>query len=213
MSFCNWGDSEIKKQYHDEIWGRPNHDDNKHFENIIYEVLQCGLSWWLVYYSKQEILRSCFDNFDVEKVSEYTDNDVYRILNTKGMIKSESKIKAIINNAKCFINIQKKYGSFDKYLWSYTNGKTIIYDKHELGYIPSSNGLSERISIDLKNFGFKYLGPIVIYSHLQACGIILDHDPDCPCYKEILSQTTVVRKRRYLEKGVVLYNKTPVDSI
>ncbi len=206
MSFCQWNRNTEQKMYHDEVWGRPLHDDLKHFEFILFEVLQCGLSWWLVY-GKKKIIADCFSNFDYAKIANYTGEDVERIVNTPGMIKSRNKIKAIINNAQMFLKIVQECGSFDKFLWSYSDFKTIIYEKHADGLIPVSNGLSDKISRDLKRRGFKYLGPIVIYSHLQACGIILDHDSSCPCFHEIINNYPCVYKKPYREKGVINYKK------
>lgn len=206
MSYCEWDGTKEQKKYHDETWGRPIHDDFQHFEFLSFEVLQCGLSWWLVY-GKRDLLKKCFADFDFQKVAEFTEKDINLILNTPGMIKSEKKIRAIIHNAKMFKKIVDSFGSFDKYLWRFSNYKTIIYDKHSDGFVPASNGLSEKISKDLFKKGFKYTGPIVIYSHLQACGIINDHDKNCHCYKEICESTEVIHKRRYLEKNVVDFSK------
>ena len=119
-----------------------------------------------------------------------------RILNTEGMIRSPRKVNAIINNARCYQKVREEFGTFCDYIWSYSDGKTILYQGHDAGRIPVSNGLSARISKDLKKRGFKYVGPVTIYSHLQACGIINDHDKDCPCRKKILDgYPTVVRRR------------------
>lgn len=184
MGYCGWNSaSEIDRHYHDTEWGIPVHDDRKQFEYLMMEVMQCGLSWELML-RKREIFRQCFDNFDFDKVAAYDERDVERIMNTEGMIRSPRKIRAIINNARCFQKIRNLYGSFSNYLWAYSDGKTIIYSSHGGGRIPVSNGLSARISKDLKSKGFKYLGAVTVYSHLQACGIINDHDTDCPCYKK-----------------------------
>ena len=204
MSYCGWDRNKEQQNYHNKIWGRPVHSDSQHFEFLLFEVLQCGLSWWLVY-GKRNIVSECFNHFDYYSVSRFDDSDVERIINTKGMIKSEKKIRAIIHNAKLFIEIIKEYGSFDKYLWKYTNNKSVVYDKHPEGFIPVSNGLSKKISDDLFNRGFKYTGPIVIYSHLQACGIILDHDKNCPCFNEIISKYPTIYKKRNREVGVKKY--------
>ena len=150
-----------------------------------------------------EIFRKCFDNFDYNRIAEYSEKDIKRIMNTDGMIKSERKIKAIITNAKCFQKIREEYGSFCDYIWSYTDGKTILYDKHEIGYIPVSNGLSDKISKDLKKRGFKFMGSITIYSHLQASGIINDHDRNCPRYDYINSNFPTKKQKRELEKNVI----------
>ena len=198
MSSCGWGLDPVNKKYHDTEWGVPLHRDQKQFEFLMMEVMQCGLSWGLMM-KKREIFRKCFHRFDYDKVASYTERDVERIMNTEGMIRSKRKIEAVINNAKCFRQIRKEYGSFSKYLWSYSDGKTILYTGHERGEVPVSNGLSDEISKDLKKRGFKYLGTITIYSHLQACGIINDHGSDCPCYKRIVGKYPTVKKRRYLE--------------
>lgn len=194
MGYCGWNSaSEIDRHYHDTEWGIPVHDDRKQFEYLMMEVMQCGLSWELML-RKREIFRQCFDNFDFDKVAAYDERNVERIMNTEGMIRSPRKIRAIINNARCFQKIRNLYGSFSNYLWAYSDGKTIIYSSHGGGRIPVSNGLSARISKDLKSKGFKYLGAITVYSHLQACGIINDHDTDCPCYQKINGSFPTITK-------------------
>jgi DNA-3-methyladenine glycosylase I len=196
MQRCNWGNvSEKMVCYHDNEWGVPIHDDKKQFEYLMMEVMQCGLSWNLMI-EKREIFRACFDDFDYEKIAEYTEADVKRILSYPGMINSIRKVEAIINNAKCFIRMREEYGSFDNYLWSYSNGKTILYMGHQKGSTPAQNGLSNRISKDLKKRGFKYLGPVVLYSHLQACGIINDHIEGCFRYNFINENYPTIRKRK-----------------
>ena len=202
MAYCNWGTNlDILIAYHDTEWGVPLHDERGQFEFLMMEVMQCGLNWTMMM-KKREIFRSCFDNFEFDKIAEYTEEDIERILEVPGMIKSRRKIEAIINNAKCFQKIRQEFGSFDAYLWAYSDGKTILYNKHEDGYIPVSNGLSDEISKDLKKRGFKYLGTVTVYSHLQACGMINDHGSDCPCYKRINSSHPTVKKRRYKEKQI-----------
>ena len=202
MAYCNWGTNlDILIAYHNTEWGVPLHDDRGQFEFLMMEVMQCGLNWTMMM-KKREIFRSCFDNFEFDKIAEYTEEDIERILEVPGMIKSRRKIEAIINNAKCFQKIRQEFGSFDAYLWAYSDGKTILYNKHEEGYIPVSNGLSDEISKDLKKRGFKYLGTVTVYSHLQACGMINDHGSDCPCYKRINSSHPTVKKRRYKEKQI-----------
>jgi DNA-3-methyladenine glycosylase I len=143
---------------------------------------------------KREIFRKCFDNFDFDKVAEYTDADVERILNTDGMIRSPRKVQAVINNAGCYQKVREEYGSFCDYIWGFSGGKTILYQGHDKGAIPVRNCLSDRISKDLKKRGFKYVGAVTIYSHLQACGIINDHDKDCPCYVKINKGHPTIRK-------------------
>ena len=196
MSSCDWGFRfEAMKTYHDTEWGVPLHDDRKQFEFLMMEAMQCGLSWNLII-KKREIFRSCFDGFDYDKIAGYAETAVNRIMNTEGMIRSPRKIEAIINNARCFQQIRAEYGSFDKWLWKSSGGKTICYMGHEKGAVPVSNGLSDEIAKELKKRGFKYLGTVTVYSHLQACGIINDHDKDCPCYQRINEAHPTVRKRR-----------------
>ena len=202
MSYCNWEHTSfLNQKYHDNEWGVPVRDDRKQFEYLMMEVMQCGLSWDLMI-NKRDIFRKCFDNFNYDKIASYDDTDINRIMNTTGMIKSPRKINAIISNAKCFQQIRKEFGSFCNYIWAYSDNKTILYDKHNTGYIPVSNGLSDKISRDLKHRGFKYLGSITIYSHLQACGIINDHDENCPRFSYINKRTQTVHKKRLLEKDV-----------
>lgn len=206
MSYCNWDkSSEVDRRYHDEEWGVPVFSDDRHqFEHLSMEVMQCGLSWDLVL-NRREVFRNCFDNFDYEKIAKYNDADIARIMETPNMIRSPRKIKAIINNAIQFIKIREEFGSFCDYLWQNTGGKIIIYDKHPDGYIPASNGLSEKISSDLRKRGFKYIGPITIYSHLQSIGLIHDHDKNCPRHNEILSRHEFIEKRQDKEKAVKYY--------
>ena len=200
MSSCDWGFTfEAMRVYHDTEWGVPVHDDRRMFEHLMMEAMQCGLSWSLML-KKREIFRACFDGFDYDRIADYTEADIERIMQTEGMIRSRRKIGAVINNARCFQRIRREYGSFCGWLWSHTDGKTILYQGHEQGRIPVNNGLSDEIAKELKAFGFQYLGTVTVYSHLQACGIINDHGKDCPCYQAINALYPTVRKRRYLEK-------------
>lgn len=200
MSSCDWGFTfEAMRTYHDTEWGVPAHDDRLMFEHLMMEAMQCGLSWSLML-KKREIFRACFDGFDYDKIAAYTETDVERIMNTEGMIRSRRKIEAVINNAKCFQKIRQEHGNFCDWLWAHSGGKTILYMGHEKGRIPVSNGLSDEIARELRDCGFKYLGTVTVYSHLQACGIINDHGKDCPCYHAINEHNPTVRKRRYLEK-------------
>ena len=154
------------------------------------EVMQCGLSWDTVL-KKREIFRACFDYFDYDKIASYSEQDIERIMNTPGVIRSRRKIEAIIGNARCVQQIRKEFGSFSDYLWGFTGGKTLLYKGHELGNVPASNALSDKISKDLKKRGMKYLGSVTVYAHLQASGIINDHAKDCHCYKRLISQCAI----------------------
>lgn len=196
MSSCDWaGMNEAMQIYHDTEWGVPVHDDRHMFEHLTMECLQCGLSWDLML-KKREIFRQCFNNFDFDSIAEFGEADVERIMSTEGMIRSPRKINAVINNARCYQKVREEFGSFCEYIWAYSGGKTILYKGHADGAIPVSNGLSDKISRDLKKRGFKYVGPITIYSHMQACGIINDHSIDCPCYDRINNSNPVVELPR-----------------
>ncbi len=190
---------EKNRFYHDHEWGIPVHDDRQMFEHLTLECLQCGLSWGLMM-KKREIFRQCFENFEYDRIAAYGEDDVRRILNTEGMLKAERKIRAVINNARCYQKIRAEFGSFCDYLWSYTDNKVLLYEGHAEGRIPVSNGLSDKISRDLKKRGFQFVGAITIYSHLQACGIINDHAGDCPCYQRINQTHPTVKRKPDREK-------------
>lgn len=172
------------EDYHDNEWGIPVHDDKKQFEFLMLEVMQCGLSWGLML-KKREIFRSCFDGFDYDKIVLYGEEDISRIMETPGMIKSRRKIEAIIHNAKLFQDMRREFGSFSEYLWAFSENCTLVYSDHQLGTPVAKNSLSDAISKDLRKRGFKYLGSVTVYSHLQACGMINDHSADCFLYREI----------------------------
>ena len=182
---CQWKNSSAEMiSYHDKEWGVPTHEDQKLFGYLLLESMQAGLSWALIL-RKRETLRSCFANFSPEKVAAFTEEDIERIMHTENMIKSERKIRAMIQNAKAFLALQKKEGSFDGYLWKFSGGKSLCYQGHEKGEMPAKNALSEAISKDLKKRGFQYTDPVIVYSFLQACGLINDHEEDCPCYQAL----------------------------
>ena len=192
IGHCGWAfANEMTRIYHDTEWGIPVHDDRQMFEHLTLECLQCGLSWGLMM-KKREIFRACFDNFEVDRIAAYDESDVRRILNTEGMLKSERKVRAVINNARCYQKLREEFGSFCDWLWSFSGGRTIVYNGHPDGIVPVSNGLSDRISRELKKRGFKYIGAITIYSHLQACGIINDHARACPCFDQINRMNPIV---------------------
>ena len=206
MSYCAWSrGNALLEQYHDTEWGVPAKDDRVQFEYLMLEAMQCGLSWMLML-KKREIFRHCFDGFDPKKVARYTETDVERILQTEGMIRSLPKIRAVIGNAVHFLEITEEYGSFWNYLCSFSGEQTILYDGHAEGNIPTSNALSDRIAADLKKRGFKYLGSITVYSHLQSCGIVNDHGKNCPCYARINAAFPTVRLPVCDEHGVICFS-------
>ena len=192
---CTWCcDNGINQKYHDEEWGIPLHDDKKHFEYLSMEVMQCGLNWTMML-KKRDIFRKCFSNFDYVQIVEYSEQDIDRILGVEGMIKSRRKIEAIIANAKAYLKIIEEFGSFDQYIWSYSDHESLVYLKHHRGQWEVSNEISDKLSKDLKKRGFKYLGSITVFSHLQACGIINDHSPECYMYDKLIQMGNV----RYID--------------
>ncbi len=185
MGNCDWGQAgEAERLYHDREWGVPIHDDRRMFEALSLDCLQCGLSWSLML-KKRAIFRRCFAEFDYDQVAAFTDEQVQRILETPGMLRSERKVRAIVANAACFRQVRAQFGSFCAYLWGFTDGKTVVYEGHPQGRVPVRNGLSERISRDLKKRGFRFVGPVMVYGFLQGCGVINDHGADCPCFARI----------------------------
>lgn len=177
MKRCHWVDenSPIYIKYHDEEWGIPKYDDKELFELLIFESFQAGLSWITVL-KKREDFRIAFDNFDVKKVASYDESKVNELLNNEKIIRSRGKINSAINNAKIFIDIQKEFGSFTNYIWGFTNNQVV---KNSSDVLPVSTPLSDKISKDLKKRGMKYVGTIIIYSYLQAIGVVDDHEKDC----------------------------------
>ncbi|MBC3938556.1 DNA-3-methyladenine glycosylase I [Anaerotruncus massiliensis (ex Liu et al. 2021)] len=195
MERCEWClCNEKMTRYHDEEWGVPLHDDRGQFEFLMMEVMQCGLNWNMML-QKREIFRACFDGFDYDKIAAYGEADVERILACDGMIRSRRKVEAVIQNARHFQEIRAEIGSFSRFLWDFTDGKSILYAGHQKGRIPAKNELSDRISRELKGRGFRYLGPVTVYSHLQACGVINDHLESCARRQEIAERYPTVRKR------------------
>ena len=170
---CSWaGDDETYIKYHDEEWGVPTHDDRELFEMLVLESFQAGLSW-ITILKKRENFRKAFDDFDVEKVAGYSEEKVEELRQNEGIIRHKGKITSAINNAKIFIEIQKEFGSFDKYIWSFTDGEVIKAE------FKTESELSKNISKDLKKRGMKFVGPTIIYSYLEAIGIIDNHQENC----------------------------------
>lgn len=181
---CSWvGSNPLYVSYHDEEWGTPCHNERDHYMYLLMESMSCGLSWLLML-KKREIFRECFAGFDPQLVAAFTDDDVLRILATPGMIRSEQKVRAMINNAQCFLKVQQEFGTFDSYIWSFSNGRSMAYPEHDAEPV-TRNDLSDAVSKDLKKRGFKYVGSVIIYSHLQAIGMINDHACNCFRYKQL----------------------------
>ena len=165
-------------RYHDEEWGVPVHDDRKHFEFLILEGAQAGLSWSTVL-KKRGGYRKAFSDFDPVKVARYSPAKIERILLDPGIIRNRLKVTSAVNNAKRFLEVQKEFGSFDKYIWSFVGGKTIVNKWRTLGQIPATTRESDALSKDLIKRGFKFVGSTVMYAHMQACGLVNDHLVAC----------------------------------
>lgn len=179
MDRCPWcGNDELYVKYHDEEWGVPVHDDKIHFEFLVLESAQAGLSW-LTVLRKRENYRKAYDGFDVAKVARYDEKKIEELLQNQGIIRNRKKIEASVNNARYFIEIQKEFGSFDKYIWGFVNNKPIVNNWNDISEVPATSELSDKVSKDLKKKGFKFLGSTIIYAHLQATGIINDHLAYC----------------------------------
>lgn len=182
---CDWcvGHKDYEN-YHDYEWGVPVHDDQKLFEFLTLETFQAGLSW-LTILRKRENFRTAFDGFDVERVARYKADKVDELLTNKGIVRNHLKIQAAITNAQAFIEIQKKYGSFDTYIWEFVNRKPIQNLYATLDEIPAKTALSDTISASLKQHGFKFVGSTIVYAHMQATGMVNDHLVSCFRYNQI----------------------------
>lgn len=179
MNRCPWcGSDELYVKYHDEEWGVPVHEDGKHFEFLVLESAQAGLNW-LTVLRKRENYRAAYDGFDPVTVSQYDENKVLVLMNNPGIIRNRRKIEASVNNAKCFLRIQKEFGSFDNYIWGFVDNKPVVNHWSDISEVPATSELSDKVSRDLKNRDFKFLGSTIIYAHLQATGIINDHLTSC----------------------------------
>jgi DNA-3-methyladenine glycosylase I len=180
---CPWClKSEQYIQYHDKEWGIPVHDDRVHFEFLILEGAQAGLSWSMIL-KKREGYRKAFADFDPIKVARFSEKKLERILLDPGIIRNRLKVFATVNNAKRFREVQKEFGSFDNYIWGFVKGKPIVNKWKTLKQIPATTKESEALSKDLIKRGFKFVGSTVVYAHMQACGLVNDHLVECWRYK------------------------------
>ncbi len=171
--------------YHDKEWGVPLHDDTTLFEFLTLESAQAGLSWYTVL-KKRENYRKAFSNFNPEKVAQYTESHFEKLMNNAGIIRNRLKITAAINNAKHFLKIQEEFGSFDRYIWRFVDGKPIVNTLSKLEDYPASSPESDKLSKDLRQRGFKFVGTTICYAHMQATGMINDHSIDCFRRSELL---------------------------
>jgi len=182
---CSWAENDEKMtKYHDEVWGRPVHDDQKLFAKLSLDLMQAGLSWRTILY-KQENFERAFDDFSIEKVASYDEAKYEELMQDAGIVRNRLKVRAIINNASRILEVQKEFGTFDAYLWGFTDGKTVKNQWKSIDEIPASSPLSNAISKDLKKRGFRFVGTTIIYAFMQAVGLVNDHLTDCFCYLEI----------------------------
>ena len=179
-----FGDTPIYIDYHDNEWGRPVHDDCKLFEMLILEGAQAGLSWITVL-KKRDAYREAFDGFDPKKVAQYNDVKIDELMANAGIIRNRLKINAAIINARLFLEIAEKYGSFDKFIWNYVDHTPIVGHWENFENMPLTTPISDRISKDLKKMGFKFVGSTIIYSFMQAVGMVNDHLQSCCVYEDI----------------------------
>jgi DNA-3-methyladenine glycosylase I len=184
---CPWClKSDLYKRYHDEEWGVPVHDDLKHFEFLILEGAQAGLSWETIL-KKREGYRKVFAGFNPEIVATFSDAQIEEILKDPSIVRNRLKVRGAVINAGLFLQVQKEWGSFDKYIWNFTGGKPIVNAWKSIKEIPATSAVSDVVSKDLKKRGFRFAGSTVIYAHMQACGLVNDHLVDCWRYEQIRS--------------------------
>ena len=185
MKRCAWpGDDPVYQRYHDKEWGVPLHNDRKLFEFLVLEGAQAGLSW-LTVLKKRPNFRKAFDKFDYKKVANYKERKIRELLNDPGIIRNRLKIRSAVQNAQAFIEVRKEFGTFDNYIWGFVNGKPIQNTWKSLKEIPAKTALSDLISKDLKKRGFSFVGSTIVYSHMQATGMVNDHVVDCFRHKEV----------------------------
>ncbi len=181
---CDWGDNEDMREYHDKEWGVQVHDDNKLFEFLVLEGAQAGLSWATIL-KRRTGYKKAFKNFNPKKVATFSKRDINRLLKDEGIIRNRLKVEATVNNAKRFLEVQKEFGSFDKYIWGFVNGKSIKNKFKKMSDLPATTALSDKISKDMKARGFKFTGPTIIYAHMQATGMVNDHVMTCFRYNQV----------------------------
>lgn len=186
---CTWClGTDIYEQYHDTEWGVPVDDDQRFFEFLCLEAFQAGLSW-LTILKKRENFRKAFAHFDPIKVAQFTDADKKRLMDDAGIVRNRLKIEATINNAQRFLEVQQEFGRFSTYIWQFMDYKPQNNAVKSMADVPAVTDLASKISKDLKKRGFKFLGPTVMYAHMQASGMVNDHIKTCPRYAEIIEQT------------------------
>jgi DNA-3-methyladenine glycosylase I len=180
---CHWSENPLFHEYHDQEWGVPVHDDTKHFEFLVLESAQAGLSWATIL-KRREGYRRAFADFNPGKVAAFTEDDVEKLLRNPEIIRNRLKITAAINNARKFLLIQSEFGSFDRYIWQFVNNAPIVNAWENASQAPAETEESKTLSKDLKKRGFRFVGPTIIYAHMQAVGMVNDHEVSCFRYSE-----------------------------
>lgn len=182
---CPWpGGDELMIRYHDSEWGTPVHDDTKHFEFLVLDGAQAGLSWRTILY-KRENYRAAFSGFDPRRVARFDARKVERLLLDPGIVRNRLKVEGAITSAKAFLLVQKEFGSFDAYIWSFTGGRTLVNRWESLQGVPAKTPESEAMSKDLVRRGFKFVGPTICYAYMQAAGMVNDHVTGCFRWREV----------------------------
>lgn len=176
---CRWAGADARMiDYHDNEWGRPEHDDNRLFEFLVLEGAQAGLSWSTIL-NKRENYRKCFANFDPKKVARFDRRKIRALLTNEGIVRNRLKVESTVLNAKAFLAVQKEFGSFDRYIWQFVGGVRMANKRKTMSDVPAKTPESERMSKDLKKRGFNFVGPTICYAFMQACGLVDDHTTDC----------------------------------
>lgn len=182
---CDWpGEDPEYIKYHDEEWGVPVHDDRKHFEFLILEGAQAGLSW-ITILRRREGYKKAYDNFDPKKAARYDESKIQSLIKDKAIIRNKLKIRSSVKNAQVFLDIQEEFGSFDTYIWRFVDGNPVTNSPKDMSEVPATSLLSDAVSKDLKKRGMSFVGSTIIYAHLQATGVINDHVINCFRYNEI----------------------------
>lgn len=184
---CEWVEGQFDQyvKYHDEEWGVPVHDDQTHFEFLILEGAQAGLSWATIL-KRREGYRKAFANFDPEKVARFDDDKIEELLQDEGIIRNRLKVRSAVTNAQKFLDIQEEFGSFDVYIWRFVDGEPVVNHRKSLEDIPATSKKSDALSKDLKKRGFKFTGSTIMYAHMQACGLVNDHTVNCFRFEELV---------------------------
>jgi DNA-3-methyladenine glycosylase I len=181
---CAWAHGKLLQDYHDTQWGVPVHSDQKHFEFLLLEGAQAGLSWSIIL-KRREDYRKAFAGFDPNKVAKFTEKDIKNLLRDEGIIRNKLKVRSAINNAKRFLEVQKEFESFDNYIWQFVGGKPIVNSWKDISEIPVKTKESKNLSQDLKERGFSFVGPTIIYALIQATGLVNDHTINCFRYPQL----------------------------